>query len=206
MNNTNEVEIYTYSWFIDRFAKAKERALQFCQPISSERFVQRPAENRWSVGECYSHLNAFGEQYFKRMKKGLEEADSGTIAMESAPSRSFTPGLIVRGVIWLFEPPYKLKMSTVKPFHPEHTADLKKEEVLTNFLNMQDRFVRLLESAEADLVDLSDVRVPNPLLPFFKMTLSECFSVVEVHQRRHMWQAEQVLSKIGDRQLPGPTA
>ncbi len=112
------------------------------------------------------------------------------------PDQAFPPRLLWRGVSKLFAPPYKMKMKTVDQFEPPKSADLKKELVLDQFISLQDSFINELENARAESIDLSNNKVSNPLITFVKMTLSECFAVAEVHQRRHQWQAEQVFEKI----------
>ncbi|MDZ7689888.1 MAG: hypothetical protein U5K69_01820 [Balneolaceae bacterium] len=89
-----------------------------------------------------------------------------------------------------------MKVKTVKPFYPETKANLKKELVLNDFVHLQDSFIDLLKDAQVASVDSGGTKVANPLVTFVKMRLSECFAVAEVHQRRHMWQAEQVLKQL----------
>lgn len=193
MVDSFESRKYTFHWFIERFEQARDRALAFGQPISEDLFVTRPAEGVWSVAECYSHLCTFGEEYMKRIQDGFENMTENSV---TDSNQAFRPRLIWRGVIKLFEPPYNLKFKTFKPFHPAGKADLDKEQVLQEFLGLQDRLRDKIKTAEAGQIDLNGVKVSNPLLTFVKMTLSECFAVVEAHQRRHMWQAENILDKV----------
>jgi hypothetical protein len=193
MSDSVEVLRYTYQWFINQFTEAKDRSISFCQPLSEDIFVKRPAPETWSIAECYSHLNEFGKRYLDNIRKGMNSAEEGK------PGKSletpFTPRLIWKGVIWLFAPPYRMKMKTVKPFTPK-SVTLKKTLVLDEFIALQNAFIEELEQARIKSVDLDSVKVSNPLLTFIKMRLAECFAVVEVHQRRHLWQAEQILDKL----------
>ncbi|MDR8392104.1 DinB family protein [Aliifodinibius sp. S!AR15-10] len=193
MSDSIGVQPYTYQWFINQFTQARDRSISFCQPLSEDIFVQRPAPETWSIAECYSHLNEFGNRYLSNIRRGMESAEEGkpSKSLESA----FTPRLIWKGVIWLFAPPYRMKMKTVKPFTPKSVA-LKKTNVLDEFNTLQNNFIDELEQARIKSVDLDSVKVSNPLLTFIKMRLAECFAVVEVHQRRHLWQAEQILDKL----------
>lgn len=192
MDTSSSVREYTFQWFMEQFAKAKDRAIDFCEPVKHDLFVRRPANNAWSVAECYSHLNEFGEVYLENIRRGMKAAPQEL----QNPDQAFPPRLLWKGVIKLFAPPYTMKMKTVDPFAPKKTADLKKELVLDQFLALQDDFINELENARAESINLSNTKVSNPLISFLKMTLSECFAVAEVHQRRHQWQAEQVFEKI----------
>lgn len=185
---------YSYQWFIEQFQDAKDRAVDFCEPLGHEKFVQRPHEDTWSVGECYSHLNTFGQQYLKQVRKGLEEAPRDQ--QPKPEDQAYPPRILWKLAIAFFAPPYKIKVKTVKPFHPETKAHLKKEQVLNDYIQMQQEFIDLLNDARVASIDLGSTKVSNPLISLAKMRLSECFAVVEVHQRRHMWQAEQVLNML----------
>ncbi|MDZ7689889.1 MAG: hypothetical protein U5K69_01825 [Balneolaceae bacterium] len=69
-----KIQRYSYQWFIDQFVEAKDRSIDFCEPLSHDIFVRRPAEDSWCVGECYSHLNTFGHKYMEQIYKGIDQA------------------------------------------------------------------------------------------------------------------------------------
>lgn len=192
MDPTNDPQTYTYQWFSAQFEKAKEQAVQFCEPISDDRFVQRPAEGVWSVAECYEHLNEFGDRYVDSIRAGLDGAPENSAEADQI----FTPGLISRGVIKFFAPPYKIKIKTLGPFEPKSYASLDKETVLNRYVSLQDTLIRIMKEARDQRIDLSGAVTSHPLFGLLKMTAAECFAIVEVHQRRHQWQAEQVLKRI----------
>lgn len=192
MTRSDNTAAYTFQWYIDRFEDAKEEAVQFCQPIREDRFVQRPAEEVWSVAECYEHLNEYNDRYMVSIRNGMNRARGNS----TETGQPFKPGFIWRGVIRFFAPPYKLKIKTLKPFEPRSYAELDKEAVLNRFISLQDTLIDTIQEARDKRIDLSGIKTSHPLFGFLKMTLSECFAVVDVHQRRHMWQAEQILKRI----------
>ena len=49
----------------------------------------------------------------------------------------------------------------------------------------------------ADGVALDEVRVRSPFVPLIRMDLGTAFTVIAAHQRRHLWQAEQVAAEEG---------
>ncbi|MDX1636782.1 MAG: DinB family protein [Balneolaceae bacterium] len=185
---------YSYRWYIDRFAAARDRAVDFGQPIDQELFLLRPSEHQWSIAECFSHLVTFGDRYLQTMQQGTEAVKSRAQPVDE--DLPFPPRLLWKGVINLFAPPYRLKMKTVEPFSPNHKVSLKKASVLDRFVELQEQFIAMLEDTRTEGIHMDQVKVSNPILSFIKMTLSECFAVIEVHQRRHLWQAEQVYDKL----------
>lgn len=187
-------ERYSYSWFISQFRTAREQAENFILPLDSYSFFQRPSENTWCVAECYSHLINFGEIYLDTIREALD-GDIRTLS-DGETEGEFRPRLLWRTVVAFFEPPYRIKVGTFAPFEPDGVSDVTKEEIIENFTDLQDRFIAQLENAEHQRLDLTSIKVRNPIFSFLKMTPAECYAVADAHQRRHLWQAEQVLTML----------
>lgn len=192
MTRSDSSKVYTYSWFINRFKRAREQAFHFLEPIGEDLFIRRPNRKVWSVGECYDHLNIFGNRYMESIRYGMERGSTGS----AESGQSFKPGLITRGVVKFFNPPYKLKIKTLKPFKPQSGASIDKETVLNRFTALQDSLIRTVQEARDKRYDLDKCNTSHPLFNWVKMTVTECYAIVEVHQRRHMWQAEQVMKHL----------
>lgn len=183
---------YTYNGYITQFKEAKTSALGLQSSVNSNQLVTKPSSNTWSVAECVAHLIEFGNIYFKNINRKIETAPSD----KADPTQDFPPRLIWKGIIKLFEPPYKLKLKTIKSFKPKQASHNDASEIFDTFLELQDRFIDQLNRCRQKGIHLNNIKVSHPLLPFIKMTLSESYAVVEAHQRRHLWQAEQVLTKL----------
>ncbi|MGK7392909.1 MAG: hypothetical protein ACNS60_21325, partial [Candidatus Cyclobacteriaceae bacterium M2_1C_046] len=97
------------------------------------------------------------------------------------------------------EPPVSLKSKAPNSFQPVQYAKLDKDVVLNDFLELQDKYIRQLEIAENSNLNLSNIKVPNPIISFIKMTPAECIAVTEAHQRRHMEQAKNVKELLDEK-------
>ncbi len=186
---------YSYNWYLEQFEDAKETAEKFILSVDEVRFLQPPTQGRWSVAECYGHLIKFGNLYLKKVEPGIANADKTS----DNPDRVFQPRWITQKVINFFEPPYKMKIKTVKQMKPEPVSGYNRMELLDEYINLQDRFTALLEKGHHQHVHLSAVKVPHPIFSFLKLSLSECFALAEVHQRRHQWQAKQTLEALDNK-------
>lgn len=185
---------FSYLWFINRFKEAKDTAEKFILSVDETLFLQPPSEDRWSIAECYSHLIKYGNLYFDNLSAGIANTETTT----HQPEQSFNPRWIVKKLISFFEPPYKIKVKTLKPMKPDSAAGYNRMELLDEYVNLQDRFIEQLEKAQHRRVDLSAVKIRHPLVSFIRITLTECFALAEVHQRRHQWQAEQTLNALNE--------
>jgi hypothetical protein len=183
---------FSYLWYIKQFQEAKVRAEKFILSVNDNHFQQPPAEGHWSIAECYSHLINYGKLYFDNQAAGISNTQVTTEDLE----QSFQPRWIVRKVVSFFEPPYKIKLKTVKAMKPDSVSDYDRMELLDGYINLQDRFIAQLEKGQHRHVDLSNVKIKHPLISFIRITLTECFALAEAHQRRHQWQAEQTLAAV----------
>lgn len=189
---TEMVKRYSYPWFIEQFEQAKDTAEKFVLSIDENLFLQPPAGNRWAVAECYSHLIKYGDLFFYDISSAIDIAKAGKLDLR----QSFPPRWPWQKVINFFEPPYKLKIKTIKSIKPDPVKGYSRLELLDEYMNLQDRLIEQLENAQHRSVDLGNAKIKHPVLTLLKVSLSESFGLIEAHQRRHQWQAEQTLKAL----------
>lgn len=187
MNNT-----YTYDWYIQQFGRAKNTAENFITSSDEDLFLTKPSNDGWSAAECYGHLITFGHLYLKNMIPAIAYASATTNDLQ----QSFEPRWITAKVISAFEPPYNIGFKTFQSMKPNFKADHDPEKLLEDYLGLQNLLIEQLNSAKETEIHLNKVKVPHPVFSIIKMMLSECFAVIEVHQRRHQWQTEQTLNAL----------
>lgn len=153
--------------------------------LSEVQYTWHPASGAWSVAECIEHLNLFGAQVEENVTAMITEARSKSLRAPGPYRRNWLADLLLRSV----EPPYKLKFRAVSRLQPTRPAP--KEITTQEFEHLQDRLEALLK--EADGLDLGAVRRPVPPTNL-RFTLSQWLALSLAHERRHLWQAQQVLS------------
>jgi hypothetical protein len=147
----------------------------------------RPTPNSWSVVECFEHLNVIGHKLVTELGRAV---DSAKPLASAAPHRRY--GLLARLVLWIAEPPPWLRMKTTTEFRPN--ADLALGEVASRFMELQLHITERLQRAAT--VDLTGIKIRHPAFPV-RFAPEELFAMTITHQRRHLWQAEQVLLAPG---------
>lgn len=190
---------YTYSAYINQFRTAKKEAEEFILSLDKTTFLLRPNENSWCIAECYSHLNNFGRIYYNSMQEMFDH--TGVKPVASKNIEQFSPRLHWKLAASFFEPPYRIKIKTFAPFKPDAISEFTKEGILNGFVELQESYIAQLEKAELQQLDINRLFIRNPIFSFLKMTFSECYSIVGAHQRRHQWQAEQVLDMLHKKNL-----
>jgi hypothetical protein len=142
----------------------------------------------WSTAQCLDHLNVANRIYLEAMRPSIDEARRRG-RMRRGPIQ---PGWFERWFVASLEPPPKRKMPAPKKIVPAFEGE--KEALLAEFRRLHGEISALLrESADLDL----GVRFPNPFLPLIRFTVWTGFQVIPTHERRHLWQAEQLRKKPG---------
>ena len=99
----------------------------------------------------------------------------------------------------LSEPPPKVRFRAPARFRP--AAARPPDGVGREFMDWQEKLGERL--VHADGLDLRRARHRSPAIGIFRWSLGTMFAVMLAHQRRHIWQARQVLNQPG---FPGTAA
>ena len=159
------------------------------QGLSREQFQWRPQPGRWSIGECFAHLNVTNSFALRALETGIAKG------RDKKGEGPFQYGLIVRKFIASQEPPVKKKFKAPKAFLPP--ADIDPDATLAEYRRISSELKRLAKSADG--LHLARVKIEMPALPpllrvFVKMPLGGQLLLTTTHDRRHLWQAEQIRS------------
>ena len=160
-----------------------EKAKSLTAGLSAAQMNWRPQPGKWSIAQNLDHLN-----------RGARQLD--TIASSIAAARA--KGIIGNGPFrygwlssWIMksqEPPPKRKFKSAKRYAPSPEVDAAK--AIADYLRMTARLTELIQ--KADGLDLARAKTPFGALKWVKMALGARFAHLTTHDRRHLWQAEQV--------------
>lgn len=183
----------------EEFRQAAFRAENLAGELTERQLAWRPEPGRWSVKECLEHLVGVGEAYLQVLDRAIREGRG-----EGRTGRGpFRHGPWDRWLVRLMEPPPRLGIPAPRAVNPLKDADAggsTGEEasgapVLARFVELQDRLMERLD--RADGLDLAGIRLSSPFVSLVRMDLGTAFALVAAHQRRHLWQAEQVTEEEG---------
>jgi hypothetical protein len=152
--------------------------------LSAEQFNWQPADGRWSIGQCFDHLNRTAAAFAPAMDRAI--ADARTRRITSAGP--FAYPLLERLFVTSNEPPPKRRFRAFKAYRPP--ARTEPQAVMDAFAQWQDRLEERIRAADG--LDLRRARQRSPILPLVKWSLGTMFALVLAHERRHIWQARQV--------------
>jgi hypothetical protein len=155
------------------------RAQTLVSDLNPATLLQRPPSNGWSIGECIEHLTITTRSYLLLADQTLASAPRG-----NGPYKKDWMGAFLA---WYLDPPYRRKDKTLPAYEP---AALEAARVLPDFLEAQRQLVGKLEQANG--VALDKVKVRSPFNEKITYNMYSFFCILAAHQRRHLWQAEQV--------------
>ncbi len=155
--------------------------------LTAEQWKWRPATDQWSIGQCLAHLNLTNSFTLRAVETGIAQGRSKT------GQGPFHYGFFTRKFIASQEPPAAKKFKAPKVFLPP--ADPDRESTLAEYRRASAEFKRL--TREADGLHLSRVKVKMLALPAIlravvRLPLGGQLHLTTTHDRRHLWQAEQV--------------
>ena len=146
---------------------------------------QPDAGKGWSVAQCLDHLVIMNAIYVKALQAGVE---SNRDQLEPRKNPIRPSGWFTRFFIGFEEPPPKLKLPAPKKIAPPSQLT---SAVLEDFEAVQKQLVEFVR--EWGETDLGDLRLRDPLFSLH-LTVDTELLIVAAHNRRHLWQAEQVKS------------
>ena len=172
--------------FRRQFEQLSAQAEALVTPLTEEQFNWHPSPEAWSVAQCLEHLNVTARRYLPMIDEGIATA----IRLGLYGAGPFAYNWIGRMFVWSMEPPPRFKAKAPAVFRPE--AQRPPQEVLAGFRAYQVQYIDRLHAANG--LDLARARVQSPAASWLRIPLGSAFALTTAHERRHLWQAEQVLT------------
>jgi len=172
----------------DQLLSIRQDAPGIVAHLSDEQFNWRPAPNRWSIAECFDHLNVTARAFMPELDRAIADARARGLT----GTGPFAYGLLDRLSIRAMEPPPRLRVRTPKVFAP--SKGRSSEAVMTEFYGWQDRLGERIRSLDG--LDLRRARMRSPAVKWMKYSLGGALAMTLAHERRHLWQARQVRNEM----------
>ncbi len=184
--------MYTYDYYIRQFQDAKTFIKKLDQKIDNPQFSTSPQTGKWCVGELIQHLNLTAEVYLPVLTKAIEQAPD-TLKYGGEP---FKLGFFMRRFLDLVKPEAKRKIPTYSKLKPTPLEGMDREQIVQNFLSIQDEILELLKKSQIEHLVLDKLKFKNPEFPLVPMDANAAFAILEAHQRRHFDQMRAALKAI----------
>lgn len=142
----------------------QEHARRLVEGLDDEAFRWRPEPRRWSMAECFEHMDVSLGLYLPAIDGAVERAKAQSWRCSPPPPR---PGFLAKWFVGLLEPPPKRRFRAFGPFVPQQVRPLA--DALPRFLRSRDELLRRLRDAEG--LDLQRAKLRSPAVPLLRFSL-----------------------------------
>jgi DinB family protein len=153
--------------------------------VTDEQFHWNPGGGTgWSIGQCLDHLAVINVVYGNAMREGLDLARRRGWTRRGPAA----PGFFGRFFIRSLEPPVKRKLPAPAGVQP--SLRRSREQILRGYHDAHVQVRRLVSHCAE--IDVNRATFQNPFAKMIRVKVSTGLRVIPAHDRRHLWQAEQV--------------
>ena len=171
-----------------QFQSIKLDAQEILADLTDIHLAWQPGKDRWSIAQCIDHLLVTGNNSLSNIRTAINEARSKGLFSEGP----FRYGVLERWFVRQMEPPAKIRFKAPRAYLPSGQRNYA--EIVRNFYILQDEFLKCIQESKG--LDLARVRVSNPVIRWFRLSLGQEIAFNAAHERRHLWQAQQVRQQI----------
>ncbi len=172
-----------------QLAASDQEAQVLLRDLDEEQLNWHPDEGAWSIAQCIDHLSVGNRIYLVPMLHAIEEARR----KGSVRKGPIHPGFFGRWFVATMEPPPKRRLPAPRKIVP--AARKGKAELIEEWRRTQAELDAVLRDAAG--IDLNGTRFANPFISLIRFSVGTGFQVIAAHERRHLWQAQQVRGRAG---------
>ena len=175
---------------IDEIESATLRAKELIAG-RSEAELSTNLGSTWSVAQCLDHLAKTTNAFLRPVSEAVSNAPLLTT------NRRLQTGSVTRVLIKALEPPYKLHFKVLPRIAPsQHSI----QTAWSAFEESQDLLAKTTQSAIGLAID--KMRIESPVYARLSYNVYGALRMLTAHQRRHLWQIEQILKALDKIQVP----
>jgi hypothetical protein len=173
---------------LEQFQCATREARKLVLGRSEYELTRRLEPESWSTAECLDHLARTTGSFLPAISRAVAGAPQLTT------KRPLRTGTLATLLIRNLEPPYRLRYKVIPQLVPRETAF---EAAWSAFEESQSQLLETLCSATGLAID--QMKVPCPVCTHVTYNAYGAFRMLAAHQRRHLWQVQQILTALDNR-------
>jgi hypothetical protein len=174
---------------IDELALSEQGARRVIEGLTDTQLKWQPHDGAaWSIAQCLDHLGRINTTYAAALHAAVQ-----TRGPAALPRRGpIRPGWFSRFFIRSMDAPPSRKFNA--PTRAKPSSQIEGGQALTSFVDSHDP-IRSLIHRGLDL-DFNRIRFKNPFVSLLRFTVGTGLMIILAHDRRHLWQAEQVRNSL----------
>jgi hypothetical protein len=170
--------------YLDQLLSIRQQVPGLVANLSEEQFGRPPGPKRWSMAQCFDHLNVTAGAFVPAIDTAIEDAR----ARELTGPGPFAYSMFERLFLRFTEPRPALRFPAPGVLKPAPGKPMA--AILSEFMEWQQRLDERIRLADG--LDLERARARSPALPLIAWSLGSLFAITLSHERRHLWQAREI--------------
>lgn len=177
------MEAHERQLVLDQLAASQAHLLELVDRLTPEQWTFRPAEGRWSIGECVEHVVRVEDRVLGVIKKKLAEGRPEPEKKDPAHAKD---AIVAQGV-----PDRTTRREAPEPVRPTGQWP-GAEELLTEFRKTRQRTTEFAAGTQADLRSYF-----HPHVGFGELDCYQWLLMLSLHGSRHAQQIEEIKAVSG---------
>lgn len=171
-------------------AATDKRAMELLEGVSDSQANWQPNEGRaWSISQCLDHLAKINSVYATAVQQAVLNCSDSY----KRPTTIIAPGFLGGWFVQQMDLPVRTKLKAPSKAVP--ASEGNPAELLEAFMKSHHAIRVVLKEAKS--VDVNRLRFKNPFIGVIRFTVGTGLMIINAHDRRHLWQAEQVKKAAG---------
>jgi hypothetical protein len=180
------MRVVPISTVVADLAAAESQATELIRGLSPAQANWQPHGRSWSIFQCLTHLARINGIYTAALSDAVAKSLHGVHVRESI---SIKPGWFGAWFIRSLEPPVRTRMKAPRTALPP-TESGDPQVALAEFIASHKPVRGIIESSSR--TDVNKLRFRNPFISVVRFTVGTGLLIINAHDRRHLWQANQV--------------
>jgi hypothetical protein len=170
---------------IDELARSEQEARRLVEGLTDAQMNWQPRDGAaWSIAQCLDHLGRINRTYAAALQAAVQTRGPATLPRFGPISPAWFSRFFIRSM----DAPPRRKFST--PPQAKPSSQINREQALESFVDSHDAIRGFVHNCLN--MDLNRIRFKNPFVPLLRFTVGTGLLIILAHDRRHLWQAEQV--------------
>jgi DinB superfamily len=182
MKNSDEI----FYQFLSEALNLIDSCIKLFGELTETQINWKPSENKWSVGECLTHLVITHKLYNSKIDKIQAKPE-----LYGEGSSAFKHTFFGKTLLKYVDPDSTKKLKTFNIFKPK--AEKVDTSIINSFCSEVEAMISFAEKFNG--ADLTKIKFSSPATKLFKMNLGDALLINLYHDERHLNQAKSILNK-----------
>lgn len=171
---------------ISSLEKIKQDSQKTFGGLDPEQLNWKPAEDVWSIGQCFNHLILTNNIYLSEISSVLNRHEDKNF-WKKVPLLTKFFGNFLRTS---FAPGSSRKFKAPQVLKP--SGSFIDKNIIKDFAEHQNKLIEMIN--QSDKFDLDRTIITSPVSKFVTFSLKDTFNLFVMHEQRHFSQAKAVLN------------